>query len=143
MADGPLEYVVFGFEGNRFTGDIGRALEEAVNKGIIRVIDIVFARRDADGNLTVMEFEDLEEESAQIFNPVATNVTGMLSEDDIRELSEELEPNSSAALLLFEHVWAQDLRNALLRANGRLIAGGLIPREIAEEAQKAASRSAA
>jgi uncharacterized membrane protein len=143
VAEAPLEYVVIGFAGNQFKGEIIPALREVVEKGIIRVIDIVFARRDADGSLTVLELDDLDEESARAFSPVVTDVTGMFSEDDIREISEELEPNSSAAVILFQHAWADKLRDAVLRANGRLLAGGLIPNEVAEEARNAAARSAA
>jgi uncharacterized membrane protein len=132
MAGGPLEYIVIGFEGNHFTGEIGAALRDVVDKQIIRVIDIVFARRDADGSLSILELEDLEEEAAQVFNPVVSDVTSLFSDDDIRGISEGLEPNSSAAIMLFEHLWANDLRDALVRANGHLLDGGLIPREAME-----------
>jgi hypothetical protein len=138
VGDGPLEYLVIGFQGNHFTGEIGSALSEAVDKGIIRVIDIVFARRSPAGELTVLELDDLEEVDAQVFNPVITDVTGLLSDDDIREIGESIEPDCSAAVMLFEHVWAEKLRDALLHANGRLIAGGLIPRDVADAAKVAA-----
>jgi uncharacterized membrane protein len=132
MAGGPLEYIVIGFEGNHFTGEVGAALRDVVDKQIIRVIDIVFAYRDADGALSILEFEDLEEEAAQVFNPVVSDVTSLFSDDDIRGIAEGLAPNSSAAIMLFEHLWANDLRDALVRANGRLLDGGLIPREAME-----------
>jgi uncharacterized membrane protein len=143
VADGPLEYIVIGFEGNHFTGEVGAALQDVVEKGIIRVIDIVFAHRDENGTLTVLELQDLEEEEAQVFNPIVTDVTSLFSDDDVREIAEEIEPNSSAALMLFEHVWAEGLRDALVRANGRLLAGGLIPRDTADAAMRAASEAAA
>jgi uncharacterized membrane protein len=134
MPNGPVECVVIGFEGTRFTGEIVAELRDAVDRGIIRVIDIVFARRDASGTLEVVELEDLEEESKQIFNPVVSDVTGLLSEDDIQELTELMAPDSAAAMMLFEHVWAEKLRDAIGRANGRLLAGAMIPREAIEAA---------
>ncbi len=143
MPGGPVEYIAIAFEGNHFTGEIGAALRDVVDKQIIRVIDIVFARRDADGTLSILEMEDLEEEGAQIFNPVITDVTGLFPETDIRELAEDLPPNSSAAILLFEHLWADELRDALLRANGRLLAGGLIPREAIETAMQSEAGASA
>jgi hypothetical protein len=134
-----LEYIVIGFEGNKFTGEIGAALRDVVEKGIIRVIDIVFARRDADGSLQVVELEDLEEESAQVFNPVVSDITGLFSNEDIQDIAEGLQPNSSAAVMLFEHLWAENLRDAMLRANGQLLAGGLIPRDAVDSARQAAA----
>jgi hypothetical protein len=85
----------------------------------------------------MFEIDDLGAEDAGVFDPIVADVTGLLSQDDVREVCEAVEPNSSVALMLFEHVWAENLRDALLRADGQLIAGGLIPREAAENATKA------
>jgi uncharacterized membrane protein len=143
MALGPVEYVVLAFPGNKFTGEVAPALQEVVDKGIIRIIDLVFATKDSDGNVAVMEFADLDPEIAQALDPVIGDISGMLSEEDMAELGELLEPNSSGALLLFEHVWAVKLRDALANANGVLIDGGLIPQELAEEAAAQAEAAAA
>jgi len=132
-----LEYVVIGFEGNPLNGEIGAALREVVDKGIIRVVDIVFARKESDGSLTVLELEDLGSGSAEVYGPIVADVTALLSDEDVRGISESLEPNTSAAVLLFEHTWAEGLRDALLRANGRLIEGGIIPRESVNKVQHA------
>jgi uncharacterized membrane protein len=142
VADGPLEYIAIEFQGNHFTGEVGAALQEVVDKGIIRVIDIVFAIRDADGTLSILELDDLDGESARAFQPAVADVTGLFPETDIREIAEFLEPNTSAAVMLFEHTWATKLRDAMLRANGRFIDGGLIPREAVEEAMRAAAGAA-
>jgi len=139
VADGPLEYVVIGFQGNPLNGEIGAAIREAVEKGLIRVVDLMFARRELDGSLVVLEWEDIGPESAAVYGPVAADVTAMLSEDDVRELSEALEPDTSAAILLFEHTWAIGIRDALVRANGRLIEGGIIPREVVNQVTKVAA----
>lgn len=142
MALGPVEYLVVAFPGNKFTGEVAPALQEVVDKGIIRIIDLVFATKDSDGNVAVMEFADLDPEVAQALDPVIGDISGMLSEEDMAELGEMLEPNSSGALLLFEHVWAVKLRDALANANGVLLDGGLIPQQLAEEAAAEAAAAA-
>jgi Family of unknown function (DUF6325) len=135
---GPLEYLAIRFPGNHFRGEIGPALREATEKGIIRVIDIAFAYRDERGELSVFELDDLDAEDAGVFDPIVQDVTGLLSDTDIREVCEVVEPDSSVALMLFEHVWAENLRDALIRADGQFVAGGLIPREAVDEVQAAA-----
>jgi hypothetical protein len=142
MVLGPVEYVILSFPGNKFTGEIAPALQEVVDKGIIRIIDIVFAIKDQDGTVAVLEFADLDPEVVRALDPVVGEISGMLSEEDMAELGELLEPNSSGALLLFEHVWAVKLRDAFANANGILVDGGLVPRELAEEAAAEAAAAA-
>jgi hypothetical protein len=143
MTDGPVEYLVIGFEGNQFTGAIGPALRDLVDRGIIRVIDIVFAKKDRDGNVTVLELQKLSPEEAALFHPAVDEVGCLFSQDDIAEVSALLEPNCSAALVLFEHTWAAALRQAVVDANGRLLTGGLIPRELVEQVRSRRNRAAA
>jgi hypothetical protein len=143
MTLGPVEYLIIAFPGNKFTGEVAPALQATVDKGIIRIIDLIFATKDEDGTVTVLEFGDLDPEVVQALDPVIGEISGMLSEEDMAALGEALEPNSSGALLLFEHVWARELREALINANGILLDGGLIPRDLAEEAAAQAAAAAA
>jgi hypothetical protein len=136
MDYGPLEFVVIEFEGNRFRGEGIAALAEAVQNGTIRIIDSIFIIRDADGKVSVKELGDLEDESLGLFKPIVEDITNLFSESDIEIAAEGLSPNSSAAMLLFEHTWAKKLRDALVRANGRLVTGGLIPRDLLENRVK-------
>ncbi len=133
MALGPVEYLVIKFEGNRFTGEIAPALRDVVARGVISIIDLLFVQKDMEGNLKVMELNEIGE-SASVFDPLVDedDITGLLSSEDIEELSESLENNSSAAILLFEHAWATRLRDALVNSGGRLVADGIIPREVVE-----------
>src|SRR5262249_42839720 len=114
MPDAPLEYIAIGFDGNEFKGEIIPAIRSAVDKGIIKVIDIVMAIRDGDGELSVLELDELGEATTRELVPIIADVTGLLSEDDIRMLSEDIAPNCSAAIMLFEHTWATELRDSLL-----------------------------
>ncbi len=133
MALGPVEYLVIKFEGNRFTAEIAPALKDVVAKGIISIIDLLFVQKDMEGNLRAMELNEIDDdETAGLFDPLVDDITGLLSSEDIEELSESLENNSSAAILLFEHAWATRLRDALVNSGGRLVADGIIPREVVE-----------
>ena len=134
MSLGPVEYMVIEFPGNQFKGEIVPALREVVDKGVIRIIDLVFVRKDEQGNVNVMELADLQKDAADAFAPLAREASTLFAEEDIGKVSEVMEMNSSVALLLFEHVWATRFRNAVLNANGRLIAGERIPREVVDAA---------
>jgi len=129
MSLGPVEYMVIEFPGNQFKGEIIPALREVVDAGIVRIIDLVFVRKDDRGSVSVMELKDLQKDAADAFAPLARDTSTLFAEDDVEKVSEIMENNSSAALLLFEHVWATRFRDAVLNANGRVIAGERIEKE--------------
>ncbi|MCK8519281.1 DUF6325 family protein [Methanoculleus sp. 7T] len=134
MSLGPVEYMVIEFPGNQFKGEILPALREVVDKGVIRIIDLVFVRKDEQGNVSAMELGDLQKDAANAFAPLAREATTLLAEEDIRKVGEIMENNSSAALFLFEHLWAKRFRDAVLNAHGRMIAGERIPKEVVDAA---------
>jgi hypothetical protein len=121
--------MVIEFPGNQFKGEIIPALREVVDAGIIRIIDLVFVRKDEQGNVSVMELADLQKDAADAFAPLAREASTLFAEEDVEKVSEVMEDDSSVALLLFEHVWATKFRDAVLAADGRLIAGERIPKE--------------
>lgn len=134
MSLGPVELLVVKFPGNQFKGEIVPALEELVENGTIRVIDLLFARKDADGSVTVIELNDLDDDAFNAYGMLVDDgIGGMLGEDDIDQIAELLEENSSAALLLFENVWATRFRDAVVNANGQLLVNERIPRHIVEQ----------
>lgn len=134
MVPGPVDVAVISFEGNRFKGEIAPALAQIVERGIVRIVDLLFIAKDDAGNVHTFELEDAETDLADAMWPLADEVSGLLSEDDIREIGERLEPNSSAAMVVFEHTWLRQLREAILNANGRLVAQERVPAEIVERA---------
>ncbi len=126
MTLGPLEYLVVGFEGNRFTGQILRELRAAHDKGIIRVVDLLFLTKDESGNLAAMELSDLSGEEAEQLGPIAGDLLQVLEPDDVEAVASNIPKNSSAGLLLFEHTWAVGLKEAIMNAGGIPLAGGLV-----------------
>jgi hypothetical protein len=133
MAIGPIELLVVKFPGNQFKGEIAPALQELVDNGIIHVIDLIFAIKDEEGTLAVLELNDMGDESLAVFSPKPSELSGALTEDDARSLAGGLENNSSAAILLFENVWATRFADAVRNANGQLILNERIPRAVIDE----------
>ena len=141
MDVGPVEVLVVSFPGNQFTGEIAPALAELVQSGTIRVIDLVFVTKSADGEVLGMELSELDEATSAAFKPHVEEPVGLLSDEDVEDLGAELEANSSAAILLFEHVWATRFRDAVLGSGGELVASVAIPEDVVNEvvAQRASS----
>lgn len=139
MALGPLEYLVVGFEGNRFTGQILPELRAAREKGIIRVVDLLLLRKDESGDITALELSDLNSEEAEHLAPLAGELLSLFTPEDIEQVARDIPNNSSAAILLFEHTWAIGLKEAIRHASGIVVAGGLVApdvlRELEEELQ--------
>ncbi|MGA7356635.1 MAG: DUF6325 family protein [Candidatus Cybelea sp.] len=131
MAQGPLEYYVIGFDGHRFSGEIAPAIEEAVVSGAIRVVDLVFVTKDVSGKVNRLEYQDFDGDVARAFAALDQNADGMFSGEDLDEIGSGLENDSSAALVLIEHLWARKIREAVLRANGRLIQNGILTEDAA------------
>jgi uncharacterized membrane protein len=118
---GPVELLFVEFPGNQFTGEIVPALSDLIDQGTIRVLDLVFVAKDADGNAVGIELEDLPAESKDAFTDLVEELAELISEEDVEDLAEALEPNSSAAILLFEHKWAIPFRDAIANSGGQLV----------------------
>jgi uncharacterized membrane protein len=128
---GPVEYVILGFPGNKFTGQIVPELAKLIESGLIRIIDLTFISKDAAGQVTVVEYDAVEELEA--FAGLDAEIGGILTEDDIAYAASGLEPNSSAALLLWEDVWAAPFAAAVRNANGTILEGARIPHEMIDQ----------
>jgi len=135
---GPVEYLLVAFPGNRFNGDIVPALTELTDKGIIHISDLVFIRKDADGNVVAAELEDLPADVAAAFDDLDGDISDLVSDEDITIAAESLDPDSSAGLLVYENVWATRFRDAIVDSGGRLVDRGHIPPEALEAALEAA-----
>jgi hypothetical protein len=132
MSIGPVEYLIVGFPGNQFNGNIVPSLVKLVESGTIRIIDMLFVTKDADGNIDGFEFEDHPELAA--FGDLTEEVDGLLNDEDIEMAAELLEPNSSAAFLVWEDLWAKEFAEAVRGSAGVIIAGERVPAQIVEEA---------
>jgi hypothetical protein len=136
MTLGPLEYLVVGFEGNRFTGQILAELRAAREKGIIRVVDLFVIKKDVQGNVTALELSDLSGEEATELGPLAGDLMGLLAPEDTEQVAANLPNNSTAGLLLFEHTWAIGLKEAIKNAGGVAVAGGFVAPDVLQELEQ-------
>jgi hypothetical protein len=130
MTLGPLEYLVVGFEGNRFTGQILAELRAAREKGIIRVVDLFVIKKDEQGNVTALELSDLSTEEATALGPLAGDLIGLFAQEDIDQVAADIPNKSAAGLLLFEHTWAIGLKEAIKNAGGVAVTGGFVAPDV-------------
>ena len=133
---GPVDFLVVAFPGNKFRGEIAPAISELVDAGTIRVIDIAFVGKDEDGNAVAMELTELDPDVQDALDKAGVEVGGLLNEDDLMDVATGLEPNSSAALLVWENVWARKVAQAMRDADGVLVAFDRIPHEIVQAARE-------
>jgi len=131
---GPVEYMVVAFPGNKFTGAIAPALKELQDSGTVRVIDLAFVTKDAGGNVAALEIEDLESDAGVAFKTIEAAVGDLLNQDDLMAVGEELEPNSSAAVLVWEDAWAAKLAQAIRDSGGILLDLERLPHEVVQAA---------
>lgn len=124
---GPIDYIVVEFPGNKMTGEGLPLLVDLVDRGIIRLIDLAFFTKAADGSVAMVEIADFDgdgELDLAIFEGASS---GILGEDDINEAAAAVEGGSSAALLVYENRWAAPFAAAVRRGGGQLVAFGRIP----------------
>ena len=139
---GPVDYAIIGFPGNKFRGEIAPAIGDLVDAGTIRIIDIAFVGKDSDGSVVAMELLDLDPDVQEGLAKLDIEVSGLFSDEDLIGAAEELEPNSSAALLIWENVWARKVAQSMRDAGGVLLAFERIPHDIVQEARELALEAA-
>ena len=133
MEVGPVDVYIIGFPGNKFTGRIAPAIMELVDNGTIRILDLLFVSKDAEGVTTVIQAEDLDADGAG-FLEIDVTQPGALNEEDAEEVSDDLPANSSALLVAFENVWARKLVDALQDADAVVIDSIRIPVDVVQAA---------
>ena len=138
----PVDYMIVAFRGNEFRGEIAPALAHLVENGTIRIIDLAFVAKDAEGNIAAFELTDIDPEVRQGFENMGVEVNGLFNDDDLQAAGEELEPNSSAALLVWENLWAKDVAQAIRNAGGELLDFERLPHEVVQAARDAALANA-
>jgi uncharacterized protein DUF6325 len=134
MSLGPVEYIAIGFPGNKFSGKIIPAIQELQSSGTIRVLDLAIISKDGEGNITAYELSEASPEEAALFSVLGVEGKNLLGKDDVEEIGGALDPNSTAALMIWENTWAAKFVSELRAADGILIANGRIPAPLIEEA---------
>ncbi len=133
MTYGPIDFIAIEFKTDQLTGESLPALLELVQNGIIRVIDLVIILKDQDGDYQVLEIEELAPDVLAMFDPLEVEISGIIQVEDIELIAEAMEANTTAALLLFENLWAIKFGEAVTRSSGRMVMYDRIPFEVVNE----------
>ena len=133
MSYGPIDFIALEFKTDQLTGESLPALLELVQKQIVRVIDLVIILKDQDGETQVLEIEELGPDMLAIFDPLDVEISGIIQVEDIEVIAAAMENNTTAALLLFENLWAIKFGEAVTRASGRMVMYDRIPFEVVNE----------
>ncbi|KRF34140.1 DUF6325 family protein [Nocardioides sp. Soil805] len=125
---GPVDWLVVEFPSENFgDGTLAPILADYVDRGLIRILDMMFLQKDADGGLEFAELEDVGDGPLQALRGAETELAMVLSEQDVLDLAVTIEPGHSGALLVWENVWAAPFGAAVRHAGGELVASGRIP----------------
>src|SRR6266705_6139353 len=124
---GPIDYIAVSFKGNNFDGSVLKALSEATQRGVIRVVDLVLVIKDADGKVEWAEIEDQEDDLKEVAKLLGhKGDLPLLTEDDVQKLGAQMPNDTSAGILVIEQLWAIPLKEALLHVGGELLAEGRV-----------------
>lgn len=134
MGIGPVEYMVVAFPGNKFKGEIAPALRDLVESGTIRIVDLAFVHKDDAGDVVAVELEDEGSEVFNAFQTLAAERGGLINDDDLMDIGGALDANSSAAVLVWEDLWAARFADAIADAGGVMVDIQRVPRDIVQAA---------
>ena len=132
MVVGPIEYIIVGFPGSKFNGQIAPELAKLIDSRLVRILDLVIISKDESGEVGVFEFDQLDELAP--FADLEGEVGGIVGQEDIDYAAASLEPGSSLGLLVWEDLWAAPFAAAVRESGGVLLEGGRVPHELAQEA---------
>jgi hypothetical protein len=124
---GPVDYLVIEFPAGYPTGENLPLLLDLVDRGLIRILDLVLVKREYDGSMTLLALADADGDGEWDYSVFEGVSAGVLGQDDIDEAGQALEPGHSAAVLVYENTWAAPLAVALRRSGAQMVAGGRIP----------------
>lgn len=139
---GPVDFLIVEFPGSRMTGEGLPLLVDLVDRGVIRVIDLVFVKKRADGSVVTVDIGELDRDGRKGLGVFSGASSGLLGQDDLDSVASVLEDGSAAALLVYENSWAAPLATALARGGARLVASARIPAPVLLEALDALDAAA-
>ncbi len=142
MALGPIEVIVVGFPGSRFSGEIRSRIVDLVDRGIVRIVDALVIKKNDDGTVTFTEMQEVSTDpDFQAMASQVSEVLDLLSDDDVDAFAADLKPGSSALAVVFEHTWMKPVRDAVVADGGVLIADLHVPAAVVDEVLAAVEQS--
>lgn len=135
---GPISYLIVEFPGNKMTGGGLQALVDLTDRGLIRILDLVFVKRELDGTVEAIEITDLDHDGELDLVMFEGAASGLLDESDLADAKAAIEPGSSAGIMIFENTWAAGFTRAMRAGGAELVAAGYIPQDALLESLEAA-----
>jgi Family of unknown function (DUF6325) len=126
---GPVSYLIVEFPGNKMTGEGFATLLDLVDRGVIRILDLMFVRRDSDGSMRALDLQDIDHDGKFDLAVFAGASSGLLDESDLPEAASVIKPGSSAGILIFENRWATPFIEALRAGEAELVSAGYITQD--------------
>jgi hypothetical protein len=126
---GPVDYLVveFPLDKANFSGEVAAELTSLVERGLIRVLDLIFIHKLGDGSIEAFEFDEYDSNEIGALRDLGEMALELLAEEDVDALAAAVEPDTVAAILVWENTWAGPFGAAVRRAGGQLVANGRIP----------------
>jgi hypothetical protein len=141
MELGPVEYIVVGFDGPKFKGEVLQELAKLSDAGIVRVLDLMAVYKDAEGNVAWLDVDQLDEDDQASLGFIGADTIELLNEEDGQLVIDDLPNDTAVALLVVEDLWARDLANAIRGAGGMLLDSNRVPAEVVQAAMDFAESS--
>jgi hypothetical protein len=136
MAFGPIDLIALEFKNNKFADEVIGGMADLVADETIRILDLVILNKDEQGEVAVQELQELSPADLKLLEPLKAEISGMITVDDIQTVGKKLKVNTTAAVMLFENLWAVRLRQDVRDGGGRLVMHERIPTNIVAEAIK-------
>ena len=133
MSYGALDFLALEFDTDKLKGEILPELLDLIEKKIVRVIDLIIIEKAEDGTYEALEVEQLAPDLLAVFDPLDFEISGLIQVEDIEMIAADMDPNTTAGLLLVENLWAIKFGEAVLRAEGRVLMHERIPFEVVNE----------
>jgi hypothetical protein len=133
MTYGPVDFLALEFKTDQLKGEIMPALLDLVEKQIVRVIDLVIVEKHEDGSHEAVEMQQMAPDLLSVFDPLQVEITGIIQVEDIDMIAEQMDNDTTAAVMLFENLWAIKFKDAVLRAYGRLVMQERIHYQVVDE----------
>ena len=130
MDIGPLEYIVIGVSDRQLKSALISELNAIQEAGKIRVVDLLFVSKAADGAVSMQEVSELVEEELAEYGDITVNLMGLLTAEDIKQLTDQIPPDTSAVVILIEHTWVIGLTEAVRKTGGMVFAAGMVSHEV-------------
>jgi hypothetical protein len=119
---GPVDYLLVEWSGRQPNGELAPHLIDLVDRGIVRILDLVFLAKDEVGSVAAIEIGELPH-----LGDFEGASSGLVDEEDLAEAGAVMEPGTSAALLIYENVWAAPFAVAMRKSGGQVVSSGRIP----------------